>query len=232
MHYVMSDLHGCYREYLKMLELINFSTNDVLYINGDVIDRGPYPIDILSNMMRRSNIIPIIGNHEWMALPELLARTLASDKKQEDKKMYDEYVSHMHETTFLQFDKLCTKNQMKIIEYVSEFSAYQEVCVNKISYIILHAGLDWKGFDPKREIEAYQVGDLVWADTHYDKIYYPDKIMVTGHTPTYHIDRNYAGKIYKANNHIAIDCGCVFGGNLGCYCLETEEEFYVPRILG
>lgn len=34
-------------------------------------------------------------------------------------------------------------------------------------------------------------------------------------------------KIYRGNNHVAIDCGCGFGGKLGCICLETMEEFYV-----
>lgn len=34
--YVMSDIHGCYHEYIKMLELINFNSNDTLYIIGDV----------------------------------------------------------------------------------------------------------------------------------------------------------------------------------------------------
>ena len=35
------------------------------------------------------------------------------------------------------------------------------------------------------------------------------------------------GFIYQANNHIAIDCGCVFGGRLGCIRLEDMKEFYV-----
>lgn len=37
----------------------------------------------------------------------------------------------------------------------------------------------------------------------------------------------YKGRIYKNNNHIAIDCGAVFGGRLGCLCLDTMKEFYV-----
>ena len=36
--YVMSDLHGCYEEFIKMLELIDFSDKDELYILGDVIE--------------------------------------------------------------------------------------------------------------------------------------------------------------------------------------------------
>ena len=36
--YVMSDLHGNYDGYISILEQINFSDEDVMYVNGDVID--------------------------------------------------------------------------------------------------------------------------------------------------------------------------------------------------
>ena len=49
--YVMSDMHGLYDRYLKMLELIRFSEEDELYILGDMIDRGPDGIPILLDMM-------------------------------------------------------------------------------------------------------------------------------------------------------------------------------------
>lgn len=35
------------------------------------------------------------------------------------------------------------------------------------------------------------------------------------------------GTIIRRNNHIAIDCGCVYGHFLAAYCMETEEEFYI-----
>ena len=69
--YVMSDMHGLYDRYLKMLELIRFSDEDELYILGDMIDRGPDGIPILLDMMERPNVIPFLGNHEWMMLAYL-----------------------------------------------------------------------------------------------------------------------------------------------------------------
>ena len=68
--------------------------------------------------------------------------------------------------------------------------------------------------------------DFLFSRLEYDKVYFPDKILVTGHTPTGLIDPAYAGRIWKNNNHIAIDCGAVFGGPLGCICLDTGEEYY------
>ena len=40
-HYVMSDIHGEADRFSAMLETIHFSSQDTLYILGDVIDRGP-----------------------------------------------------------------------------------------------------------------------------------------------------------------------------------------------
>ena len=51
MRYIIADIHGCYNEYINLLKKINFSDNDILYILGDVVDRGPEPIKILQDMM-------------------------------------------------------------------------------------------------------------------------------------------------------------------------------------
>ncbi len=77
-----------------------------------------------------------------------------------------------------------------------------------------------------------QFDKLMWqefiiGEPDYDEIYFPDKYIVTGHTPTGLIIPDSKGKIFEDNNHIAIDCGAVFGNPLGCICLDTMEEFYV-----
>ena len=67
MLYVLSDIHGHYEAYRAILEAIRFSSRDVLYVLGDVIDRGPDGIRILQDMMVRPNVVPILGNHELTA---------------------------------------------------------------------------------------------------------------------------------------------------------------------
>ena len=47
MTYCMSDLHGEKDLFDKMLEKIQFSSLDHLYILGDVIDRGPHGVELL-----------------------------------------------------------------------------------------------------------------------------------------------------------------------------------------
>ena len=83
MTYVMGDIHGCYEQYAAMLKEIRFSDEDVLYVIGDVIDRGRRSIDVLTDMSMRANVFPILGNHEFMAL-HLLSKLLADGSGMEN----------------------------------------------------------------------------------------------------------------------------------------------------
>ena len=69
--YVLSDIHGEYAMLRKMLEKINFSDQDTLYVLGDVIDRGPHPVKALQYLMQLPNAICLAGNHELMAVQAL-----------------------------------------------------------------------------------------------------------------------------------------------------------------
>ena len=92
----------------------------------------------------------------------------------------------------------------------------------------MHAGLE--GFDPKKPLDAYALTDFLFDRPSLGRAYFADKLLVFGHTPT-RVLRQQAGEhpadeILRWGNQICIDCGCCFGGKLGCLCLETMEEFY------
>ena len=68
MNYVISDIHGCYEQYMKLLDKIHFSERDTLYLLGDLVDRGPDPMEVVKDVMRRKNVVTIMGNHDYRAL--------------------------------------------------------------------------------------------------------------------------------------------------------------------
>ena len=70
-NYVISDIHGQYKTYKRMLRAIDLKPEDTLYVLGDVIDRGPDGIKILCDMMKRSNVRMFMGNHELLMLDAL-----------------------------------------------------------------------------------------------------------------------------------------------------------------
>ena len=78
--YVMSDIHGCFTAFQKMLEKIGFSKSDRLIIAGDIIDRGPENLEMLKWMEKKpENVEILMGNHEYdfafEYVPEILERT-------------------------------------------------------------------------------------------------------------------------------------------------------------
>ncbi len=229
----MSDLHGCYDEYMQMLEKINLKKDDLLYIIGDVIDRGDNGIKILLDMMHRENVIPILGNHEYMAYTVLKKFSVEITSENydkhflqfEDMRAYENWIFNGGISTIQEYQTLTYDVKQDILKYIEEFDLYEELEVSGRKFVLVHGGL--VNFDVDKSLDKYDIHDLIWGRCDYAREYYPDKFLVTGHTPTQHIDNDYKGKIYCKNNHIAIDCGAVFGLGLGCICLDTMEEFYV-----
>jgi serine/threonine protein phosphatase 1 len=130
-------------------------------------------------------------------------------------------------TTVKGFGKLSREEKEGVIEYLSEFSLYEEVMIDGQTYILSHIGLpDGATTDNLDSFDAY---DFVGPDinTDYGKEYFKDIILVTGHIPTIVIDKAHCGRVYRKHGHIAIDTGAAFGYGMGCVCLDTGEEFYI-----
>ena len=232
MTYVMSDLHGRYKQYIQMLEKIRFSDEDELYVLGDVVDRGPEPIRILLDMSMRANVYPILGNHEYMAeyLLTKLSTEITDDNCEthltaEDISALAGWLADGGQTTLEEFRRLTPDAREGILEYLAEFAPYEELTVAGNRFVLVHGGL--ADFDPERPLWDYDDYTLVTEHTDYTRRYYPDRYLVTGHVPTGLIEPGYGGRIYRENGHFAIDCGNGGGGTLGCLRLEDLAEFYV-----
>ena len=64
--YVLSDIHGNFEIFKRMLDKIQFNSHDQLYILGDICDRGPCSLDIYFYIQKFDNITLLKGNHEYM----------------------------------------------------------------------------------------------------------------------------------------------------------------------
>ena len=224
MTYVISDIHGCYDKYIKMIDLIGLSDSDTLYVLGDVIDRGPDGIKILFDMMKRKNVIPIIGNHESMALGVMRI----SSNGLTDVSFKNAYITWMYnggEPTLKAFMSLDAAQRRQIRNYIDSFMIYATVTVGGRNFHLSHTLPE---YDPERDIHDVTYLEFIWGEPDYDTVYDDNTLFITGHTPTGLIDPEYEGKIYMKNNHIAIDCGAVFdNGRLGCIRLDDLKEFYI-----
>lgn len=230
--YVMSDLHGRYQEFQKMLEMIDFSETDMLYILGDIIDRGDGPIEILEQLMGMQNVVILAGNHELMlcdCCKFLMQEVTEESIDQLDLMTFRMFMNWQYNggaTTLKGLQRLDVKRRREIIEFILDFEAYVELEIEGKSYILVHAGLG--NFSPEKNLWDYEIEELVWKRPDYTQQYFNNRYVITGHTPTQVIQGAKPGYIYQNQNHIAIDCGAgTIGGRLACLRLEDMKEFYV-----
>ena len=228
MRYVMSDLHGRYDLYQRMLGELDFSDEDTLYLLGDLADRGPDGIPLMQDVMRRPNVFCLRGNHEDMFLrvirnsakPRFLPGRFAR------KSVFRNWtLANGGAVTWEAYLALPEPERAEIRAFLEGLPLYWELEAGGNSFLLCHAGVG--RYAPDKDPAACSVHELIWVRMDYDRVYYPDKYLVSGHTPTALIDTAYLGRILRKNRHIAMDCGAVFLGKLGCLCLETLEEICV-----
>lgn len=62
---VVGDVHGCSAEFHALLGKIGWTPDDILISTGDLIDRGPQSVGVLSYFMaRQATHFAVEGNHE------------------------------------------------------------------------------------------------------------------------------------------------------------------------
>lgn len=232
MIYTVSDIHGRYDKYRKLLARIGFGSDDILYVLGDVLDRGPDGFKILLDMAQRPNVVCLVGNHEAMAmaaLPGLL--NVEQGANDEAPGAAELWFHNGGERSLMDFLMLDAEQMRTAWSYMRAMPLYREVEAGGRQFVLVHGGLG--NFSPGRPLEDYQPRELYWCRPELNTAYYADKLVVLGHTPVQSLRpgaRLLGGpaKIIRTASFIDIDCGCVFpGGRLGCLCLDTMEEIYI-----
>lgn len=72
--YVTSDAHGHVRALDEALSKISLTSDDTLYVLGDMIDRGPDPVGVINLVRSLPNARVLKGNHEQIMLDAIIGQ--------------------------------------------------------------------------------------------------------------------------------------------------------------
>ncbi len=61
---VVGDIHGCFDELTRLLEKCAVSPEDEVVSVGDLVDRGPEPLEVVRYFRERARACAVLGNHE------------------------------------------------------------------------------------------------------------------------------------------------------------------------
>lgn len=253
--YVMSDVHGRFDTFSKMLELIDLKDDDTLYVLGDVIDRGPDGIKIIQKIMTMPNVELFLGNHELLMLDAIQNEYEIKHKDRHDTDDIDVWLDPCNggRPTYDAYKSLPLKKRKEIVAFLNNSWVVKRVNIGKKSYHLSHAYTCGRkiedGFrvpDMKRE----EIWTVVWQSVfeyQFRKLMgerlFPNKktIYVGGHIFTQRLDctdESGRGVIYHDKNYHGyhvynIDCGMALmnkASQLACLRLDDESEFYVPLV--
>ncbi|MBQ3128228.1 MAG: metallophosphoesterase [Clostridia bacterium] len=192
---VTSDIHGYLSYFKKVIDNACFCDNDILFIVGDIIEKGPESLKTLRYIMelcKKGNVIPLIGNVDAYRLK------LIYNLSEESVESYYNYILTMRKwigTSFYEElaaecgftinspDDILLSKQAVITHFENEFNflANLPAVIETQSYIFVHGGLR------EKQVSDNSVKGVLEL-TKYDAFaentpHIFDKYVITGHWP-------------------------------------------------
>ena len=225
MTYVISNPHGCYDQFVTLLEQIRFGKDDAMFVLGDIVDYGSETMNLLCDLTFRENIWPVAGERDRIACRMLsgfdkMLRDGGAPDADYIKEM-TEWVQNGGQVTLDAFRELDADMKEGVLDYLADLPAYETVNAGGRDWLLVHSGV--RGYKAGRDLDDYDPEDFC-ADDADRKV--EGMTVICGHLPTTeHFDG--MGEIYEGDGYYAIDCGAGRGGRLGCLCLDNGAKYYV-----
>ncbi len=242
--FVVSDIHGHYDLFIKLLLQIKFNQDDFLYIIGDVCDRGPDSLKLIFYIQKHPNIVLLKGNHEYMMQEALYYGIYYNDFDYPSKALkiwmanggnmtMENIRNYLHKHKLKHDDYRVVRDAFlkQLYEYLVNLPNYVELKGNNQPYVLVHAGIN-----PRYPLEKQRVQDLLWIRNEF---YYArgdlTKTYIFGHTPTILLNEDRTFNIWFDpinQNKIGIDGGLAcssISGQLNCLCLNDGKITVIKK---
>jgi len=197
--FIIGDIHGCYDELIELLEKLALTADDRVVAVGDLTVRGPKNRTVLDLFSTDSRFSSVIGNHD-LALVQYWRGQRAS-LSPEQERAFTELQSH----------------DDRYLHFLGSLPPLLDLG----SHVVVHAGIR-----PGVPLSEQSVEDLVLLrtlgedrtsceGTRWYEAYEGPSVVVFGHWP---------GSQPRLGPHaIGLDTGCVYGGQLTAYAVETRQ---------
>jgi serine/threonine protein phosphatase 1 len=196
--HVIGDVHGCYRELCELLDRLGPTSDDRLVFVGDLVVRGPDNAGVVRLFLesRLPNATVLLGNNE-----EKLPPTLAGDPTYATPAVFDT-IAQLRDAGMLE----------AALALFETFPLYLELG----DVAVVHAGVrPGVALSEQRRDDLLKIKTAdgtpngpMWWDA-YDG---PHRVLF-GH----HVVRDPL----VLEHAVGLDTGCVYGGSLTAYTLET-----------
>ena len=197
---IIGDVHGCYREWVELLRVLEVKPEDRLISVGDLICKGPDSHAVLESAIALPNLECVLGNHEDRFLGYW------KNGAKDFSKPYDKEAMDQLKPDFERYMK-----------FISKWKLYIEL----EDTVVVHAGVRNGIPLEKQTLEDLTTLKRLPPDNHpwYDD-YKGSKTIVFGHYPQ--------REPMVCERLIGLDTGCVYGGSLSAFVLPGRKIVSVP----
>ena len=210
--FVIGDIHSHFDEMTELFKCVQFDfNNDILISLGDLVDRGPKPIEVIETLMQIKNFIHILGNHDEWCYQYL-----------KFNKQPAEWTSQGGASTLNAYNEK-PKIKERHIKFFEKAKLYH---TDKDARLFVHGGFNHRiPFNLQTDNKELLIWDrsLVLTAMEYDQsglTFREFNEIFVGHTPTQFIKESIPKKF---SNLWMLDTGVYISGKLTLMNVETKE---------
>jgi calcineurin-like phosphoesterase family protein len=203
---VIGDIHGCFDELVALLDLVDLQTADRVVAVGDLTVKGNKSKEVLDLFIEDSRFSSVLGNHDRSIVRFWRGET--SSLKNSQRQTLDEL----------------KPNRSRYCEYLGSLP----LLIDLGSHVVVHAGvrpgIPFAQQSPEDLTELRTLGaDRTSRDgMPWYEVYDGEQLVLFGHWPS--------AEPRMGKQAIGLDTGCVYGGRLTAYIIESNEFKSVPAL--
>lgn len=239
-HIIIGDIHGCVKELNELLHMVGpIRSNDSLVLCGDLINKGPDSIGVLSRLWQMKtdgcNVTYVRGNHE-----DKLLRFLVHQEREAASNVKNPMLNSTIESD------LAEKLNGDLVEFMRSSVLFHKIPDQGL--IVVHAGIpsslkalpiNIKSMSSRDRNKALELLRLRYEDHNGQMVKMKDlntdkhAFWATkydgrfGHVVFGHHNEKDNGAPLKFDNATGIDTGCVYGNKLTALVIENNESNFI-----